>query len=170
MWLYGRGTLNCYRLASAPCFQTLQTLKYDNLLTTAPYLRHKHENGIKGFICLLAKEENSAFTKMSKCSWRGWRRWLRGRRGFFFSPLRCPEGSRKQWGSVYSQPQSKSSDRKRLIFFSLQGIGLQILGQAGLYTHTHTLKRPLGAHASGWCHSGRSTTDELSTSIMFRLI
>lgn len=73
------------------------------------------------------RETISAFTKMSKCSLRGWRRWLKGRRGFFFSPLRCPQGSRKQWGSVYSQPQSKSR----------QGISLQILGQAGLYTHTH---------------------------------
>lgn len=159
MWLGGRGTLNCSRLASAR-FQTLQTLKYDNLLTYGPYLRHKHENGIKRFICLLAEGETiSAFTKMSKCSLRGWRRWLKGRRGFFFSPLRCPQGSRKQWGSVYSQPQSKSR----------QGISLQIWGQAGLYTHTHTWKRLLSAHASGWCHAGRSKRDELWTSIMRRL-
>lgn len=58
MWLYGIGDLKYLKLASATCFQTLQQLKHDNLLTIPPYLRHKHDFAIKLLICLMAKEVN----------------------------------------------------------------------------------------------------------------
>lgn len=84
------GDLDYYWLASASCFRTSQELKQDNLLTIAPYLRHKHENSIKLLICLRAKEVNKCIQWNVKVLLEGMKWMIEWKMGIFLFFTQMP--------------------------------------------------------------------------------